>query len=381
MRRIFKRQNTIQLNIFPKENMISFLLCIYMYLNILKLFEITLIYELLSLAIAFPIGLLGILKGNKISFDKNYFFILGIILLLYIILQIANSRSAFNSIYILTNGLILHTVLRNKLNSTFFYINYWCICLIFLRYLYSGQTANSILFSASQNVVSFNIFINLVLLHCIEYINSKKLSVLPVLLLVILSIWAVGRAGIIASIAYLIFIMYYTIKDKKLWLKIGSVAGIFIFGMMTYTMYQAEINNIIDIYFRKFSEENSIDYSEDPRMEFVKIYLNNMNPLTFFFGYNYDSEPYFLFWSKNPHNSFIRAHSFFGFLSFPFFLFLFLRLIKMIRKKEIFFFAVLILLLFRANMDSFFFFGPYDFIVFFLLLYGFQSKYLNLRIC
>jgi hypothetical protein len=351
-----------------------------MYLNIIKLFSATsIIYELLSIAVALATGLAGMLNGGKIVFNKNYFLITGILLLFYSVLQIVNSRSIFTSIYILTNGLIVYIILRNKLNPIFFYINYLCICLIFLKLMYSDNTANSILSSGSQNVVSFNIFINLVLLHCVEYINNKKLSIFPVLLLVILSIWAVGRSGIIVSIVYLIFMMYYAVKNKKLWSKITAFTLIFILGLIIHAKYTVEINTIIDGYFYKFSR-GGVNYAESDRMDFIKIYCNNINTLTLFSGYNYDYEPYFVFWNKNPHNSFIHAHSFFGFLAFPFFLFLFSRLIHMIKEKKIFFFITLLLVLFRANMDNFFFFGPYDFVVFFILLYGFHSKYLKLKI-
>jgi hypothetical protein len=234
----------------------------------------------------------------------------------------------------------------------------------------NGDNPNTILLDASRNVLSFNVFVNLVLLHFIEYTNNKKLSFLPVLLFVVISVWAVGRAGIICAISYLLYSIYrYFLDYKIVFLKLYPLFFAFIL------FYFAAKNISLSDYFYRIQGEG-IDYASDVRSDMLINYLKNIDFLTFLFGYNYYNDAFYKLFNMNPHNSYIRLHSYIGFLFFPFIFFILYRLINYM-KNNTFFFVALILLLFRGWIDIFFFIGIYDFLVFILLLYNYESKYIS----
>jgi hypothetical protein len=234
----------------------------------------------------------------------------------------------------------------------------------------NGDNPSQILLDASRNVLSFNIFVNLVLLHFIEYTNNKKLSIIPTFLFLIISIWAKGRAGIICSILYFLYIIFnYFISNKNILYKL------FLLIICLVVFYFFVKNISLDEYFYRLQNEG-IDYGDDARYNMVSYYLNKINLFTLITGYNYFNDSYFVFWNNNPHNSFIRLHSCIGLFFLPFVLFIFIRL-KHYLKRNSFFCVALSLLLFRGWIDTFFFLGRYDFLIFIFLFYGYKSKIIS----
>jgi hypothetical protein len=221
------------------------------------------------------------------------------------------------------------------------------------------------------------LFVNLILLHFIEYKSNKKLSFLPALLLAFISIWAVGRAGIIAAIIYLLYLVFYSFNKRDKLFKFLLTFTFIILIYFYYTRYIYDGEFIYKNYFYRLTDDG-INYSDDERKTMLVRYIDNINLATLIVGYNYYNDAYFLTWDRNPHNSFIHLHSLYGFMFFPFVFFLLKRLISHIKENS-FFFIALLLLLFRAWIDTFFFFGIYDFLIFLFLLYNFKSKYINLK--
>jgi hypothetical protein len=238
----------------------------------------------------------------------------------------------------------------------------------------AGDNPNEILVGGSRNVVSIILLFNLALLHYIEYTNNKNPSLFPSALLVIISLWAMGRTGIVVSLGYFSVVLCIRINllsTKIKYFTICILVCIIVF-FVHYFFNDLEIlfNNSFDAFFRK-----GVDYGEDPRSDMFNHYLSKIDFLNFFVGYDYMKDAYYKTWEFNPHNSFIRFHSLLGVFFFISMCLITYRLVNLFRRFFLFF-IIIISLLVRAWIDVILFFGYYDFIFFSLLMYQSRFYYL-----
>ena len=110
-----------------------------------------------------------------------------------------------------------------------------------------------------------------------------------------------------------------------------------------------------------------LDYVE--RGVMLSNYLKNINLTNLFIGYNYNTDPYFIGWELNPHNSFIRLHYNFGFLAFIIVGIIFVSVFLALKKSFLVFILLLVLIL-RGFTDTIFFVSAFDYLficIFFIL--------------
>ncbi len=285
-------------------NFVSFFMCLYMYVFVLQLLSGNSLYTYIMLLLAAIIGFLGLFK-TYISVDLIYFQIMIITFVVVIILTTIKGQPISFAFIFVSNGLIAYSIINNRLNSRFFYINFLLISAIFILHMINGANPNLLLFSGSRNVISFIIMFNLFLLHFVEFVNKKNISFFPIVIFVVVSIWCVGRTGIFCALIYffsvILYKMYFFSLRKKIILLLLFLSLIIYFG----GLYFEELNFLYNFYFQRIIQ-NGISYSEDPRSLMLKEYLGRINPYTFFLGYNYYNQGYIgSRFDNNPHNSFV----------------------------------------------------------------------------
>jgi len=367
VKRWFPRYTGITL--FTKTNVISFLLCLYMQLKIMQLSTGSSYLSYLGFLIACVIGMFGVVR----TINVGYWLITLFVFEFSWISHVLSMYASLSTLMFLFNGLIAYTLLQHKLNYRVFYISYLIIfCSILVR-LNNGVDPNKIFVNASRNMVSFNVFVNLVLLHYIEYINNRRLSFIPVVLMVIISVMSIGRSGIVSALIYLLFIMYYYFRRIPLKHKIPVLVIICFVVLWAGRLLLPIIDDIYKSYFYRLTNKG-IDYSEDVRAEFLRTYIDRLTTISFFFGFNLYTDPYFARVGYNPHNSLLSMHNQMGFMVFPVILLLLLKMMDFIKNRELFLLTVLLLLLLRAWNDSVFFPGSYDFLIFIILFYRVKLK-------
>jgi hypothetical protein len=284
--------------------------------------------------------------------------------------MIINDRISFDPFLIVTNGLLVHLILKNKLNYRIHYVFFLCLCLFFIRNISRGVYPGQLFLGGSRNTVTIVLFMNIALLHFIEYVNENRISLFPVIPFVWISIAVMGRTGIICSLLYIFYILYH-ITQKKIGIRMFIIMVLLFSSIMFYD----EIKLIFTTYF-DYIINKGINYAEDPRMDMLTRYLENINLLTLFWGYDIRTDAFFRAYSGNPHNSFINLHIRIGILTLPFVLLILFKLLKLIRTN--FFFVVLLfLILFRAWIDTMFFFNVYDFIIYSILIYKSRSRMIH----
>jgi hypothetical protein len=289
-------------------------------------------------------------------------------------LDVVKFSRTFSFTALFMNGLLLFILLNEKLKSRVFYITYLVIVSIYFKHILAGDMPNEILVGGSRNVLSIILLFNLSLLHYIECTNKKNPSLFPSVLLAIISLWAIGRTGILVSLSYFFIVLYLRmnlLSTKVKYFVVCMLVCIICF-LIYYFFYDLEIlfNSSFEAFFKK-----GVNYGEDPRNDMLWHYLSKIDFFNFFFGYDYMNDAYYEAWEFNPHNSFIRLHSSFGIFFFISMCLIVYRLFNLFRRFFLFFIIVIFLLL-RAWIDAILFWGYYDFIFFSLLLYQSRFYYL-----
>ncbi len=313
---------------------------------------------LLFLRIAQLFGLISFLrvlgfKGrrffeSKAVFRSNSFKILVLSLIGAFIIGIINTRYNFlSNIYPLSffgvSWLICYIKPRK---NVFILISLATFSLLFYYYL-SGVNPTEWVKGSRNHVSVLALYITIVPL-LIHLLNNGKASLLLYIVLpflcFMLSVFAVGRSGIVTSFLLLggnIFLYYKNHKHKfKILLLYSSfIILIFYFLLPNFQFF-------LDSYLYKFTTR---EFALEDREDIIELYLNKMDFLTSFFSIN-SLEMI----SKNDltlHNSYLHWHFAFGVFGL-FILFISLKsLVKLFKINKIYFLILAVVLL-RSFTDQ-----------------------------
>lgn len=293
-----------------------------------------------------------------------------IIILLFISSHII---SFFSSNYRLEDGVLTFQYFGIALVPVFYrldyklymFINYFII-VFFLYFIISGVAPDDI-FSVSRNFVSVLLLIGTGY-HIIScYQNDKRPSVLLLLLSLFVTIWSMGRSGIIIYLLLLVlypFMLNFKFQYKMLYILVIVGISIFIVDYFSDTLFEAAIYRF---------ESMGL---EDVRSTMNKDYLDATfaSPLYFLIGAPLTMIKSMADVDYNPHNSFIRLHIFYGLFGFLLLVFsIIVALFKYLMNKKYLLIVLFIVFLFRSSVDSTAFHGPLDPLVFFFIFYPLKN--------
>ena len=240
------------------------------------------------------------------------------------------------------------------------------------------------IYSNSRNHISV-LFLNLFSLIVISsYINNKTISLLPVLLLLISSITAVGSTGILASL--IIFGGYVINKFKNYKFSILIVCAVLLALLMN------EIWPYVGLVIGKFYEPNEDMYlklvkplpeffTDNIRIKILLKYVESLDIYSLFFGAKLDTN---ILSSldpdrdiKNLHNSFLLLHSRGGFFSFIYLIVVLLAIVRHLKNN--FFLGICLISIFVRSLGDTTLFagGHFEYIFVYLILFQFKTVILN----
>jgi hypothetical protein len=320
------------------------------------------------------IGLAALLMEfmNK-SKDNSYIYLFVGITLLFLLASalIVNRKEGVFVlvINIMANSGIALLLIRRKISKVVGYIPFYSLVLYFLWriFTYSEIIGNDY---SSRNSISIVVIFSCIALYVVSITNDKKIDIFPALIALIISIWAVGRSGIIASSVMLVGLLAFMgHKNKKYYFLIIVVS---IFGyLIVDQVFASFVNYIIpDNAINKFAT----DGLETGRDQIWGHYFNNLNLYTIVFGSDIRVDSYMQDWYYNYHNSYIRLHSFVGLFSFVYIVLILLSSTYLYRRNRILFILFAAALI-RMSTDTSNFFTQYDFVPFyFIFIYLANSK-------
>lgn len=211
----------------------------------------------------------------------------------------------------------------------------------------------------------------------VSYLYNKKFPLLSSFLVVVICFYGLGRGSIIVSVLLLLFGIILNIINLKS-LKSKLIAMIFIFGLVFYYVgVSSETSTILENIEEGLNKTQfGHGYIDESRIVMRDEYISNLNVWKFFFGSSYDNTAIEKYFGGNPHNSFIRLHSFYGIfgLIVLFAIIGAIFIVKRNKSEKMVFLILLILLFFRAYTEPIFFPTSLDFFFLFMLLVYFRKK-------
>jgi hypothetical protein len=345
-------------------------LSLYFFLYVLQLQSTIILSYIVAAIYAF-----FFLNGIKTS--KQIFQIYSIVAALFL-LSIINFNHGFTPLFHLiflpVILLIAHYFSKKQLvdlYQIFRAFQYQNIFLVTLGLLYNYNEIDpigSIIPWVSRNGITSVLLVCQIIFSFVTYLYNKRFPIISSLLVVIISFYGLGRGSIIVSILLLLYGIFLNIANTKSKLfKISSIIGVivllFYFSSNTETITLVE--NIEDgLNKTQFGQ----GYTDEARTSINNEYISRLDTWNFIFGSSYINTSIEKNFGGNPHNSFIRLHSYYGIFGI---IVLFLLLISILIAKKnasrkFVLFGLLLLLLFRAYTEPILFPSSLD--LFFLIM-------------
>jgi hypothetical protein len=298
--------------------------------------------------------------------------IMSLIIMFAMITAVFGNNYRINDIFlVLTYFGIAFIPVYIKFNYKLFTWFAYSIILFLIVSFFTVSSVDKVFAGVSENYISSLLLIVLGYHFISCFQNEKNPNFLLIILSFALTIWGIGRAGIISmGFIFLASPFLLSIKKRYKFLMLFSFMALSIIAFH----YNPEMSNVI---FKRFHQSGL----DSPRKEINKEYLQK----------SLSSPNYFLFGTTltevsaivnlpgntrlNTHNSFIRAHVYYGFAGF-----LLLMIIltytafNFVKTKEYILVVLFIALLIRSFFDEQAFHGPYDPLIYSLIFITIKNK-------
>jgi hypothetical protein len=248
----------------------------------------------------------------------------------------------------------------------------------FFALMYLDTDPNDV-FNVSRNFVS--IFLLIIFgLHLISSIqNNEQPSLLLLFACFLISIWAVGRGGIL-TFSFLV-ILYPLVVKLKLKYRLIILVLYVLGSLYVFNFYS---DYILKIGFERFQSMGIQDSRTDINQDYINKSINSFS--NFLFGSPLKDIPSIAEVEGNPHNSFIRLHVYYGLFGFIFVIFILVSTaIKLLINMQYLLLYFTIALLIRSATDSAAFHGALDPLIFFSVFFAFKdniiTKKMELKEC
>jgi hypothetical protein len=210
------------------------------------------------------------------------------------------------------------------------------------------------------------------------YFREGRLPLLSCLATVVISVIGLGRGSIIISITFFLFSCVANVVQEargfrsRVFLKLSLGLGLTVaFGYF----FWSQVAEALTSWYA--GSRLSLGLYDEYRAEMIQTYIRQLSGFNLIFGAGYEGTA-IMFYDRNPHNSFVRAHAFFGLYS----LFLILLPVaaiifsKRVFRQKLVAVVLLSLVLVRATTEPILFPTPLDvfYIIFVLSYFRFSCR-------
>lgn len=252
-------------------------------------------------------------------------------------------------------GVSLYILHSNRKIKTFSLL-FWGTTLLFIYYGIAGISIQRWT-NGSYNHISVLMIFLVSMKYIEDYRNKKKLSVIPAIIVVITSLYATGRSGILSSLLLLFFVVSTQYSSRKYVFHLAIV-------LVVLSFFSEELYLFWQLGVLKFSNQG---FTEDGRVIVYDFFIKNINFTSLLFGMDYSS--LIVSESLTTHSSYLSLHSRFGIgILLVFYQILFI-IRRSIAQERIYFFILMVILL-RSLTDSLlisdgYMFGTVFYVIFF----------------
>lgn len=271
-------------------------------------------------------------------------------------------------------------LLKYKLNPIIVLTSFYIHITFFVFHITGASDPNTI-FSASRNMVSVIMLIQVSLVYISYSEWNKKITYFYAIFPLIISIWAIGRSGIISSAILLLGLLLFTINKKNrkrniiLSLLIIFISALFIAPDTDLKLF----DNIKSSYEVVYDRTQLKGFTDDARGNITYEYFSEMKShvFSFFLGVPIEKSNNYIFasYNNNLHNSYLRAHATFGLLGvFLLSIGIVIAITRYLKLKNFLFVFIFCAILFRISTDTVAFIGILDPFIYFFILNGLSKK-------
>jgi hypothetical protein len=266
------------------------------------------------------------------------------------------------------------------LYQTFRAFQYQNILLITIGLIYNFDDLDplsSIIPWVSRNGITSVLIVCQITFCFISYLYNKKFPLLSLVLVVILCFYGLGRGSIIVSVLLLLFGAILNVINSKSF-KVKILALIFLSGLIFYLISNSETIIMLENIEQGLNKTQfGQGYTDEARDGMNGEYVSNLDTWDFFFGSSYKNTSIEKYFGGNPHNSFIRLHSYYGIFGIIVLLMVLVSIVIAKKEKSIKFtlLVLMLLLLFRAYTEPIFFPSALDLFFLFILALYFRNNY------
>lgn len=354
-------------------------LSLYLFLYILQL-PITII---LSYFVA-TLYALVFYKSLKIS--RLLFQICSIVVMLFL-LPVINFNHGITPLFHLIFLPVLILIATNfskkslaELYQTFRAFQYQNIFLITAGLIYHYDDIDpigSIIPWVSRNGITSVLIVCQITFSFVTYLYTKKFPLLSLFLVVIISFYGSGRGSIIVSVLLLLFGAILNVFNSKSF-KLKIFALIVISGLTFFLNSNSENIIMLENIEEGLNNTNfNQGYTDEARIGMMDEYLSKLDFYNFFMGASYKDTSIENYFASNPHNSFIRLHSYYGIFGIIVLLMVICSILIVNKNKSVKFtlLVLLALLLFRSYTEPILFPSALDLFFLFMIALYFRKNY------
>lgn len=262
----------------------------------------------------------------------------------------------------LSNGFIAYIIATKTTSVGLFKLLFYGVSLYFLILCFVMRVDTLSIFShAAGGMMGTIVICFAFLVHYIEYRESKKITILPCIIVLSLSIYSLSRASLLSASVYFATVIFFVTRGiRRKYLR--NIFLLVVIFLLSFFIVQSW--NYISSWemYARFEKEG---FSLSGRENIWLSYINDLSIASLFIGRTID-EFHQLAGFVNPHNSFIAIHSQIGIFAIVVYFFV-IRAIVSLLKKNPFVAIMLVCLCLRCFFDSPFFFNDYDFLMYILI--------------
>lgn len=246
---------------------------------------------------------------------------------------------------------VAHAVGRGRVKPYVGFFLFYLATAFIIYNLLLGTEINDI-FLGSKNSISYVLISSFVFLILVNRHYLTSIPILPALITIVLSFWAGGRSGILASYIIMIavgVVLFQNLKHKKTLQKNLITYGlIIIFAVMLVSFS----NQIIQFHEDSTSRLMRKGFASQDRLDMTLAYLEQLTLAKILFGSNLSSIPEIAEQNVNPHSFYIKFHSVFGIVSLVMYMLVAGYIFKRFRKGDVVFGLIVFAFLLRMSTDT-----------------------------
>lgn len=235
------------------------------------------------------------------------------------------------------------------------------------------------LFYYSGNGYMISVLLSIAsIIQLIEWRENHTISILPPVIIFILSFYSWSRTALGCSLLYLLVVIFFALNGK---LKVnkGAVFALFIIVVAVASYY---LWNKFSIFFSENELMAKIEEhgaSTTGRDEIWSYYLSQLDLVSLFFGVNFENGTVFNQYGGDMHNSYIQLHATIGLVAFWVY-YILIKTGKILFQRNRLIFFLFIVMFVRGFFDALYFWNYYDFAIFIYVIYASQPSIHNKEI-